>query len=291
MNVISIQSHVVYGHVGNAAAVFALQRLGLEVWPIHTVQFSNHTGYPEFQGQAFGADHIAGLIDGLEVRGALARCDALLTGYIGDPGLGAVILDAAARIRAANPKAIWLCDPVMGDRHTGLFVREGVPEFMRERALPAADILTPNLFELEILTGQKPQTLAEVRDAAAGLLEHGPKVVLVTSLSPDGNTAGEMEMVAVTAPSGERGGKPGGAWRIAFPRLPYFANGAGDAVAALFLGFYLKSGSVPEALGKATSTLFEILQTTMDANDEELQLVAAQDRLLTPRRQFTAEAL
>ena len=289
MNVISIQSHVVYGHVGNSASVFALQRLGLEVWPIHTVQFSNHTGYPEFKGQAFGADHIAGLIDGLETRGALARCDALLTGYIGDPGLGAVILDAAARIRAANPDALWLCDPVMGDTHTGLFVREGVPEFMTGQALPAADILTPNLFELEILTGQKPRSLAEVRDAAAGLLARGegprPKVVVVTSLSPDGNEKGEMEMVAVS---------PQGAWRIASPRLPYFANGAGDTVAALFLAYYLKAGATPEAvpdvLGKAASTLFEILQTTMDANDAELQLVAAQDRLEAPRRVFTAEA-
>ncbi|WP_340116056.1 pyridoxal kinase PdxY [Pelagibius sp. 7325] len=281
MNVISIQSHVAYGHVGNAAAVFALQRLGLEVWPVHTVQFSNHTGYPEFQGQVFSADDIARLIDGLEARGALARCDALLTGYVGDPALGAVILDAARRIRAANPRALWACDPVMGDDGKGLFVRPGIPGFMAEEALPAADILTPNRFELEILSATKCSSLPEVHDAAAALLRRGPKVVLVTSLAAEGNDAGEMEMLAVTAE---------GAWRVACPRLPFAPNGAGDAVAAFFLGFYLKSGSVPEALGKAAAAIFEVLQTTLDSGEEELQLIAAQGRLEAPRRRFTAEA-
>jgi len=282
MNVISIQSHVAYGHVGNSAAVFALQRLGLEVWPVHTVQFSNHTGYPDWQGQVFPAADIAKVIDGLASRGALARCDALLTGYVGDPALGAVILDAAARIRTANPKALWACDPVMGDEGKGLFVRPGIPEFMQQRALPAADILTPNLFELEILSGAKPRGLNEVREAAGSLLQRGPKVVLVTSLSAQGNAAGEMEMLAVT---------PAGAWRVASPRLPIAPNGAGDAVAALFLGFFLNSAAVPDALGAAASAIFEVLQTTIEAGEQELQLVAAQDRLEAPRRRFTAEAL
>lgn len=284
MNVISIQSHVAYGHVGNAAAVFALQRLGIEVWPVHTVQFSNHTGYPDWQGEVFSAGHIASLIDGLAARGALARCDALLTGYVGDPALGAVIVDAVARTRAANPRAIYACDPVMGDHGKGLFVREGVPAFLRDRALPAADIMTPNLFELEILSGQNPRSLEEVRDAAATLLRVGPKVVLVTSLSSAGNAAGEMEMLAVTAE---------GAWRVASPRLPIEPppNGAGDAVAALFLGFYLKTASVPQALAAAASAIFEILATTEESGETELQLVAAQDRLAAPRRRFTATPL
>src|SRR5690606_35612250 len=151
MNVISIQSHVAYGHVGNSAAVFALQRLGIEVWPVHTVQFSNHTGYPDWQGEVFSADHVARVLAGLEARGAFARCDALLTGYIGDPALGSVILDAVTRIRAANPAALWACDPVMGDHGRGLFVRDGIPAFFCAQALPAADLVTPNLFELERL--------------------------------------------------------------------------------------------------------------------------------------------
>ncbi|WP_420345597.1 pyridoxal kinase PdxY [Pelagibius sp.] len=281
-NVISVQSHVAYGHVGNSAAVFALQRLGIEVWPVHTVQFSNHTGYPDWQGQVFAAEDVARLMDGLEARGALADCDALLSGYIGDPALGAVILDAAARIRAANPRALYLCDPVMGDHGRGLFVRDGVPDFLRGPALAAADIVTPNLFELEILTGRKPEGLEAIRDAAASLLAHGPKAVVVTSFSPAGNAAGEMEMLAVSAE---------GAWHVATPRLAMSPNGAGDAVAALLLGFYLKTAALPEALGSAAAAIFEILDTTLESGADELQLITAQDRLETPRRRFTVRTL
>ncbi len=295
MNVISVQSHVAYGHVGNAAAVFLLQRLGLEVWPVHTVQFSNHTAYPDWQGEVFSADHVARLIDGLAARGALARCDALLTGYIGDPALGAVILDAAERIRAANPEAIWLCDPVMGDRGKGLFVREGVPAFMRERALPSADILTPNLFELEILSGRSLNSEAETLAAAQALLSQGPKAVLVTSLEQAGleqageqagleQAGGDEATVAMLAVAAE------GCWRVTCPRLPIDPppNGAGDAVAALFLGFVLKSRALPEALAAAAASIFEVLQTTLDSGEAELQIVAAQDRLLDSRTRFSA---
>ena len=154
---------------------------------------------------------------------------------------------------------------------------------MTDLALPAADIVTPNLFELEILTGRKPADLAAVRDAAAGLLApdggQGPSVVLVTSLAGD---AEDMAMLAVTGD---------GAWRVTTPRLPIQPNGAGDAVAALFLGFYLKSGSVPQALGAAASAIFEVLETTLEHGEQELQLVAAQDRLESTRRRFTAESL
>ena len=292
MNVISVQSHVAYGHVGNAAAVFLLQRLGLEVWPIHTVQFSNHTGYPDWQGEVFSADHVARLINGLAARGALARCDALLTGYVGDPALGEVILDTASRIRAANPEAIWLCDPVMGDRGKGLFVREGVPAFMRERALPSADILIPNLFELETLSGRSLSSEAETLAAAQDLLKQGPKAVLVTSLEQAGEQAGQQAVgdaasVAMLAVSAE------GCWRVTCPRLPIDPppNGAGDAVAALFLGFYLKSQSLPDALAAAAAAIFEVLRTTLESGETELQIVTAQDRFLDPRSRFAPEEI
>lgn len=281
MNVISIQSHVAYGHVGNSAAVFALQRLGIEVWPVHTVQFSNHTGYPDWQGEVFSADHVARVLAGLEARGAFARCDALLTGYIGDPALGSVILDAVTRIRAANPAALWACDPVMGDHGRGLFVRDGIPAFFCAQALPAADLVTPNLFELERLTNQRPRGTADICAAAVNLLTRGPRIVLVTSLTAEAE-GDEVAMLAVTAE---------GAWRVATPRLPLRPNGAGDAVAALFLGFWLKTRSVPEALAAAAAAIFELLQTTLERGEEELQLVAAQDRLETPRSGFVAERL
>ncbi len=283
MNVISIQSHVAYGHVGNAAAVFLLQRLGFEVWPVHTVQFSNHTGYGDWKGDVFEAEHIAALIDGLEARGALARCDALLSGYIGDAALGDAILNAAARIRAANPKAVYLCDPVMGDKDTGLFVRDGVPGFMRERALLAADYLTPNLFELEILSGRKLTGEGETLEAARGLLKKGPRAVLVTSFEPAGDDS-IMAMLAVTAE---------GSWRVTCPRLAThpLTSGAGDSVAALFLGQMLKTASVPEALAAAAAAIYEVLQTTLESGEQELQLIAAQERLLEPRSGFDVEKI
>ena len=148
MNILSIQSHVAYGHVGNAAAVFPLQRMGHEVWPIHTVQFSNHTGYGAWRGQVFDAGLIADCVLGLEERGALARCDGVLSGYMGSADTGVAILDAVARVRAAHPSALYCCDPVMGDVGRGMFVRPGIPEFLRDRVVPMADVATPNHFEL-----------------------------------------------------------------------------------------------------------------------------------------------
>jgi len=151
--ILSIQSSVAYGHVGNSAAVFPLQRLGIDVWPVLTVHFSNHTGYGSFRGPVLPADQIAEVLRGVEERGVLPGCDAVLSGYMGDVSLGAVVLDAVSRVKAANPKAIYCCDPVLGDVDRGFFVRPGLPEFMRDHAVPKADIITPNQFELEFLAG------------------------------------------------------------------------------------------------------------------------------------------
>ncbi len=143
MNILSIQSHVAYGHVGNAAAIFPMQRLGVEVWPIHTVQFSNHPGYGAWRGRVFDAGLISELVEGIAGRGVLATCDAVLSGYMGSRETGEAILDAVARVKAANPKAVYACDPVIGDTGRGIFVAPGIPEFMREQAVPAAEIITP----------------------------------------------------------------------------------------------------------------------------------------------------
>src|SRR6185437_334018 len=182
-HILSIQSAVSFGHVGNSAAVFPLQRLGFEVWPVDTLRFSNHPGYGAWQGRLFDPAFIAELIDGIAERGALRRCAALLTGYLGDPANGTVVLDAAARLRAANPRTLWCCDPVMGDAGSGLYVRPGIPEFFRERAMPAADIVTPNQFELEQLTGRRIASLDDALTAARALAARGPRIVMVTSLA------------------------------------------------------------------------------------------------------------
>src|SRR5581483_3787204 len=185
MNLLSIQSHVAYGHVGNAAAVFPLQRLGVEVWPIHTVQFSNHTGYGEWRGQVFDGATIRDVFAGIEKRGVLNACDGVLSGYMGSADIGAAILDAVAAVKRANPGAKYCCDPVIGDVGRGIFVREGIPEFIKSRAVPAADAITPNQFELDYLAGRETKTLVDALIAVKAVHALGPRTILVTSLHTD----------------------------------------------------------------------------------------------------------
>jgi len=278
-SILSVQSHVAFGHVGNSAAVFPLQRLGFEVWPVHTVQFSNHTGYGSWTGDVFAPDLIARVIDGIDARGALARCDAVLSGYMGDAALGAVVLDAVARVKAGRPDALYCCDPVMGDVGRGFFVRPGIPEFMRDRAVPAADAITPNQFELEWLTGVEVRSLDGAVAAGAKARALGPKAVLLTSLSRADAPADTIGMLLDTAD---------GTWVVSTPRLPLEPppNGAGDCVAALFLAGLLRHGDAPRALGEAAAGIYAVFEATARAGTRELQIVAAQDAYAAPARVF-----
>jgi len=282
MNLISIQSHVAYGHVGNAAAVFPLQRMGIEVWPILTVQFSNHTGYGEWTGRVFDASLIRELVAGIQKRGVLGECDGVLSGYMGSADIGEAVLDAATTVKRANPAAQYCCDPVIGDVGRGIFVRPGIPEFMKQRAVPAADIVTPNHFELDYLTARATHELSEVRAALKAVHALGPRVVLVTSLHTAETPLDAIDMVAS---DGER------LCRVRTPKLDLNVNGAGDAIAALFTAHYLRSGSADVALSRAASTIFGILAKTAEAGAREIQLVAAQDEIVSPTRVFEAERL
>jgi len=281
MNILSIQSWVAYGHVGNAAALFPLQRLGAEVWAINTVQFSNHTGYGNWTGDVFTEAQIAGLIAGVETRGVLSECDAVLSGYMGDASIGAAIVAAAGRVRAVNARALYCCDPVIGDFGRGVFVRPKVPEFMRDRAVPVADIVTPNQFELEWLTGKTVTTLASARAATADLRARGPATVLVTSLRTDETPDDAIDMLA-----GDRHGD----WLVRMPLLPIEANGAGDATAALFLFHMLAGRGTAGALAASASSIWGLLRRTAEAGSRELRLVAAQDEFVTPSRTFVPVA-
>jgi pyridoxine kinase len=272
--------------VGNAAAVFPLQRLGAEVWAINTVQFSNHTGYPAWTGQVFTGETVAALVDGIAAVGALPGCDAVLSGYIGDAGIGEAILGAVARVRDANRDALYCCDPVIGDVDGGIYVRPGIPEFMRDRALPAADVLTPNQFELEWLVRAQPcRTLAGAKRAIAALRERmapdGPRAVLVTSLRVAETPAAALDLLAVD---------DCGAWLLRTPLLPIGVNGAGDAIAALFLCHVLRSGGdVRTALEAAGSSVHGLLRRTAEAGSREILLVQAQDEFVAPTERFRAE--
>ena len=274
MAILSIQSAVAYGHVGNSVAVFPLQRLGFEVWPVDTVQFSNHTGYGAWRGRAWDAAAIEEVIAGIGERGGFARCEAVLSGYLGEVALGEAVLGAAAAAKNANPAALWCCDPVIGDDHGGVFVRPGIAEFFRDRALAAADIVTPNRFELALLAGRAVGGVADAIEAAQSLRARGPKIVLATSLP---SAAGEIAMLAAGAD---------GAFSVATPRVPMLANGAGDLTAALFLGFLLRHGDAGAALAATAACVYAVIDATWRAGESELQIVAAQDAMMAPKRRF-----
>jgi len=277
MNLISIQSHVAYGHVGNSAAVFALQRLGCEVWPVHTVQFSNHTGYGTWKGEVFAAARIGEVIDGIADLGVLGACDGVLSGYIGAVDTGEAILDAVGKLKAANPHASYCCDPVIGNRTRGEFVRPGIAEFMRERALPAAGVVTPNHFELDRLVERETRDLAAIIEAVDDIHARGPRAVLVTSVRSEATPADSLDIVASDGSA---------QFLLRTPLLATPANGAGDLIAALFFFHYLRSGAVADALAAATSSVFGLLRRTRDAGASETILIAAQEELVAPSETF-----
>jgi pyridoxine kinase len=280
MRIMSLQSSVAYGHVGNSAAVFPLQRIGHEVWPVHTVLFSNHTGYGAWRGPVVAASDVHEVVLGMEERGALAQVDLVLSGYQGSPEIAAGILDAVDRVKAANPAAAYACDPVMGNADSGCFVHPDIPPLLRERVVPAADIITPNQFELDYLSGLTAQTLDDVKKAVAIVHEIGPKVILVTSVETKETPSDSVDLIA---------GESGRFWRVRTPKLSLSVNGAGDAIAALFFVHFARSRSAPMALAEASASVYGLLKRTEEAGSREILTIAAQDEFISPTRRFDVE--
>lgn len=275
--ILSIQSHVAYGHVGNSASVFPMQRLGVEVWPVHTVNFSNHTGYGAWRGPLMDPGDVADVITGIGERGAFAEVDGILSGYQGGEGIGATILEAVAAVKAANPDAIYACDPVMGNAKSGCFVHESIPVLLRDKVVPQADLITPNQFELGFLTETEPETLEETLASVDAARAMGPSTILVTSVLRPDRPEGTIEMLACHEDE---------AWIVRTPHLPLKANGSGDVTAALFTSHWLRSRDLQQALGATVSAVFDLLQLTLDSGKRELQLVQAQEAYAHPRMQF-----
>jgi pyridoxine kinase len=286
VNILSLQSWVAYGHVGNAAAMFPLQRLGAEVWAVNTVQFSNHPGYGSFAGKVFSGAQIDGLVGGIAALGVLGRVDSVLSGYVGDVAVGGAILGAVRRVREANPAAIYCCDPVIGDSGPGVYVRPGIAEFLRDQALAEADIATPNQFELTWLTGMPIATLADAKAAVAVLQTRmrpaGLRCVLLTSLATDATPDESIDMLAAEGAS---------CHLLRTEKLPAVFNGAGDALAGLFLLHRMRSGDAAVALGAAGAAIHGVLRATVASGARELQLIAAQDELVAPTRWFAVSAV
>ena len=280
MRFLSIQSSVAYGHVGDSAATFPLQRLGHEVWPVHTVVFSNHTGYGAWRGPLLAPDDVRDVVTGIEERGVLPTCDGVLSGYLGGPGICEVVVDAAARVKAANPHATYTCDPVMGNATSGCFVDPAIPPIIREQVVPVADVITPNQFELGFLTGTSPDTLASTLDSADAARALGPSTVLVTSFLRPDRPDDTIELLAVTAD---------GAWSVRTPLLPMKANGSGDLTAALFTAHLKDTGSAADALASTVSSVYAVLKATLDSGERELRIIAAQGAIADPAREFEVE--
>lgn len=282
MNILSIQSHVSYGHVGNSAAVFPLQRIGHEVWPVHTVNFSNHTGYGQWGGELIPAAQVRNVIDGMEQRGAFGRIDAILSGYQGGSDIADVIVDAVARIKEANPQAVYACDPVMGNAKSGCFVSDLIPPLLRDKVAPVADIITPNQFELEYLTGVPAHDTASTLEAIAAAQEMGPNTVLVTSVRRPETPADAIEMIAANEQ---------GAWLVRTPFIDFKRNGSGDVTAALFTGHYIRERNAADALARTASSVFDLIETTFKADSRELLIIESQEAIAHPRLQFEVEQI
>jgi pyridoxine kinase len=285
MAILSIQSHVVYGYAGNTAAVFPLQRLGHEVWAINTVEFSNHTGYGSWRGKVLGADFAEDLVTGLEERGVFGGCEAVLSGYLGDAAVGRAIIGAVKKAKGVSPNAIYCCDPVMGDVGRGFYVKPDIPGIFKTELLPLADIVCPNQFELEALTGAKITSTQNAVDAIGALHKMGPSIVLVTSFK---EKDGELSMLASDKTQ---------IVKTTTPELPLGNGvaGTGDVTTAVFLSHYLKTKNIEKTLELTTASIFGILQASYNtaAGDThfELKIIDAQNELIAPSNLFKAEKL
>ena len=279
MNVLALNSQVAFGHVGNSAAQFALQRLGVEVWAVPTVVLSNHPAHGSHRGGATAAADFAALIDGLAEVGALARCGGVLSGYLGEAALAGAVVGAADRVRAADPAAPYLCDPVIGERGRGVYVSDAVRGAVVGQLVPAADIVTPNAFELGLIAGAEVRSVADALGAARTVLGLGPRTVVCSSLA-----VAEDEIATIAVTHSE-------AIAVRTPRLAGQFYGAGDLLAALVLGHGLRGGGLAETLSSAVSAVFGVIAASAPSRGGELALIAAQDQIVAPSRRFPALAV
>lgn len=271
MAILSVQSHVSFGHAGNSSAVFPLQRLGHVVWPVYTVLFSNHTGHGNWRGPIMSADVVSDIIQGVFERVDYKQCQVMMTGYIGSPDIAQVIVDNVTTIRQHNREFIYSCDPVMGDLERGFYTAEPIRQFFKQKLLQQFDILLPNQFELEFLSDGKIDSLEQAISQAKSLITKPQQKVIVTSLHFLGDDI--MRTLLVSQDH---------VYSIETPVIPLkhgFA-GSGDLFHALFMGNYLNLGDDAKALEKAVNSIFHILQATYQQNSYELCIIPNQGAIV-----------
>jgi pyridoxine kinase len=281
MSVISIQSQVAYGHVGNSAAVFPMQMHGIDVIAVPTTLLSNRPGYPTIRGRVLEAQLVADLLLGVEERGALETAQVILSGYLGSAEIAAVVADFVQRAKARNPALTYACDPVLGDRDGGLFVQAEIPPLMRDLLCPLADIITPNHFEFEWLCGANAGTIDDVIAQAQALMTRGPSTIVVTSAELADTPDDAIETIAV-----ERTQARSQAWRVATPKLPISPSGTGDLFTSLLVSARVRGSNTPDALSHAASAIFAVLERTAARGTEEMRIVESAALLAHPTRRF-----
>jgi len=263
MNVLSIQSEVIYGHVGNAAARFALQRLRHEAWCVPTVLLTSHAAHPGFTGEATAPALLEKLVAGLEAQGRFAQCQGLISGYLGSPEQARIVAEAVRKAKLANPKLLYCLDPAFGDDGR-VYARPGVAEAMADILLPLADLVTPNAFELSVLAGQK---VTDADSAAAATEKLGRPLVIAKSVPLSGRIGALTQI-------------NGNVWVAATPIVARAPRGAGDLFAALFFGQYLNGKLTAQALDLATRGVYHVLSVSDGL--PEMDLIAQQDALVAP---------
>jgi pyridoxine kinase len=260
---------------------------GIDVIAVPTTLLSNRPGYPTIRGWVLDAQLVSDLLLGVEERGALDTCEAILSGYLGSPEIAAVVADFVARAKARNPKLTYCCDPVLGDRDRGLFVQADIPPLVRDRLCRLADIVTPNHFEFEWLCGAKAATIEQLIAQAHTLISRGPSTIVVTSAELADTPDGQIETVAIER-SKERSKEPFKAWRVRTPKLPISPSGTGDLFAALLVSARVRGSDTPDALGHAASAIFAVLERTAARGTEEMRIVETAALLADPTRRFDA---
>jgi len=287
--VLSIQSHVVHGHVGNKSAVFPLQLLGVEVDAINSVQFSNHTGYDKFTGGKLGGGELWALYEGLADNG-LDRYTHLLTGYMGSGEVLDTVTRIAKQLKAKDGGCVYVCDPVLGDNGT-LYVPADLVARYRVDVIPLADVVTPNQFEVEQLTDGGPiVSVAGAFERVQQLHAMGPRTVVVSSLDEGLCPDGEMLLLGSHAAAGGKAYT----FTLTFPRVKnFYFTGTGDLLAALFLAWLQRHPDEPHrAAQAAVATVQAVIRRTRDAcaglataptaRDRELRLVQSKRDIEDP---------
>ena len=263
MAILSIQSHVVYGYVGNKAAVYPLQSMGYDVWPVNTVQFSSHTGYKEWQGEVFSREHIKKVIQGIENIGAIAECKAILSGYMGSKDTCLEVVETVQRFKAQNSKIIYLCDPVIGN--INCYVKPEVLEFFKTSL--HADIITPNQFEAEILSGISIKNILDLKAVAAYFHNLGINVVVITGIKNLTEVANDLSTFVSDKIN----------QHIIFTKEYDFKiplNGTGDLFSSVFLGSYLVNNDAIEATKNALYYMDRVVKNTLNLGARELQVIS-----------------